>query len=255
MAGSGTALVTGAARRIGRGIAERLAAAGYDLALHCSPASRGDADAVAATIAVSGRRTVAIPADLADPDAAAVIFEAAAALGPVDLLVNSAAIFEPDDALCPDALDRHLAINLAAPLRLAAAFARALPAGREGAIVNIVDQRVLRPLPGFHSYGISKAALWEATRSLALALAPRGIRVNAVAPGPVLPNRHDGEPGFAREAAMLPLGHPVAVEEIAEAVLYLATARSVTGQIVAVDSGQHLMPPGGLDDASGPGLG
>ena len=241
----GTALVTGAARRIGLGIATALARAGFDVALHASPASLDEARAVAADLAGrTGRRTAALAADLADPDAAATLVDAAAAaFGGLTLLVNSASVFEPDTALDPAWLDRHLAVNLAAPLRLAAAFARLEAEGRDRSIVHILDQRVLRPLPDFHSYAVSKAALWEATRTGALALAPRGVRVNAVAPGPVLPNRFDGPDGFRREAAGVPLGRGVTVDEIAAAVLYFATARSVTGQILAVDGGQHLSPP------------
>ena len=132
-----------------------------------------------------------------------------------------------------------MAVNLRAPLQLASAFAAALPAGREGCVVNIVDQRVWRLNPKFFTYTLTKSALWTATQTLAQTFAPR-IRVNAVGPGPTLANTIDGEEGFAREAAAVPLGRGVAPEEVADAVLWLARARGVTGQMIAVDGGQHL---------------
>jgi NAD(P)-dependent dehydrogenase (short-subunit alcohol dehydrogenase family) len=240
-ASAGAALVTGAARRIGLAIAERLAGAGYDLAVHCGPGSQDEAETHAARFRAGGRRCVVLPADLGDPTAAGpLVNSAASAIGPLSLLVNSAAIFEPDEALAPIHFERHMAVNLRAPILLAAEFATLVPAGRGGAVVNIIDQRVLRPNPTFFSYGLSKAALWAATRTLAQALAERDIRVNAVGPGPVLPNRHAAEAGFEAEAATVPLGRAVQPDEIAEAVLYLAEARNVTGQMIAVDAGQHL---------------
>ena len=132
-----------------------------------------------------------------------------------------------------------MAVNLRAPVQLSSAFVAALPAGREGCVVNIVDQRVWRLNPRFFSYTLSKSALWTATQTMAQAFAPR-VRVNAVGPGPTLANNMDGAEGFAREAAAVPLGRAVEPGEIADAVLYLARARGVTGQMIAVDGGQHL---------------
>lgn len=237
------ALVTGAARRIGFKIAERLATQGYDLALHCSETSYEDAQEAAARLAKSEVETFVIAADLGDSAAPARIIRAAAkALGPLNLLVNNASIFEEDSAfaLDLDLWDRHFAINLRAPLLLAQEFVRQVPEGREAAIVNIIDQRVWRPTPQFFSYSLSKSALWWATQTMAQAFAPRGIRVNAVGPGPVLPNEPQGAKGFAAEVAGVLLQHAVSEAEIADAVLYLAEARSVTGQMIAVDAGQHL---------------
>jgi NAD(P)-dependent dehydrogenase (short-subunit alcohol dehydrogenase family) len=128
---------------------------------------------------------------------------------------------------------------LRAPLLLAQEMHRRLPAERNGAIVNILDQRVLRPNPMYFTYSVSKSALWSATITMAQAFAPR-IRVNAVAPGPVLPNVHHGAKVFAEEVAALPLKRAAAVAEICEAVVYLANASSVTGQLIAVDGGQHI---------------
>ena len=235
------ALVTGAARRIGLAIAERLAQAGYDVALHCSPRSRHEAEAQATRLAAGGRRIAVVPADLADPASPAAVIDAAnASLGPLTLLVNSAALFEPDCADEPALLDAHLAVNLHAPVRLTAAFAAQVPEGVEAAVVNIIDQRVLRPNPTYFSYTLAKSALWTATRTTAQALSSRRIRVNAVGPGPAAPNRHEGEDGMRAEVSGVPLGRAVEPNEIAEAVLYLARARNVTGQMIAVDAGQHL---------------
>lgn len=237
----GVALVTGAARRIGLAIAERLAREGLAVALHASVASRPEAERQAERLRGTGVRTCTVCGDLADPAVPArLVAEAEGALGPVTLLVNNASLFEPDTAEDPSLLDRHLAVNLRAPLLLSAAFVERLPDGREGAIVNIVDQRVLKPNPIFFSYGLSKSALWNATCTTAQAFAPRGIRVNAVGPGPTFPNRFDGGGGMQEEVEGLPLGRAVRPEEIADAVLFLARARSVTGQLIAVDAGQHL---------------
>ena len=236
------ALVTGGARRIGRAIVERLALEGYAIAIHASERSRAAAEDLAKTLRSQGKRASVVCGDLVEPAAVADALERATRqVGPIALLVNNASVFEPDSAesFDPAALDRHIAINLRAPVHLASLFARALPDDREGCVVNVLDQRVWRLTPDFFSYTLSKAALWTATRTMALAFAPR-IRVNAVGPGPTLPNATEGEDGFAQEIAEAPLRHAVAPDSVAEAVVYLAGARSVTGQMIAVDAGQHL---------------
>jgi NAD(P)-dependent dehydrogenase (short-subunit alcohol dehydrogenase family) len=233
------ALVTGGARRIGAAIARRLAAEGCGVAIHCR-LSRDEADALAAEIRASGGRAVVVKGDLAEPDRLGpMIAEAAAALGPLGLLVNNASIFWRDDldTLSAGSFDAHMAVNLRAPLLLARAFAAQAPPG--ASIVNLIDQRVLKPRPDYLSYALSKEALWSATRILARALAP-AIRVNAVGPGPTLPNETDGEIGFEREAAATLLARPVDPAEIADAVVFLARSPSITGQMIAVDAGQHL---------------
>lgn len=235
------ALVTGGARRIGRAIATRLAKAGYAVAIHHGD-SRGEAEALAAELRLTGASCCTLSADLADSQAAAALIPAAAReLGPVTLLVNSAACFIDDDVRSLDvaAWDRQFAINLRAPSLLIGALAEHLPEGMNGAVVNIVDQRVWKLTPQYYSYTLTKAALLTATRTLAQALAPR-IRVNAVGPGPTFPNAYDGPALMEQEAAATLLGHRVSPDEIADAVLYLAQARSVTGQMIAVDAGQHL---------------
>jgi NAD(P)-dependent dehydrogenase (short-subunit alcohol dehydrogenase family) len=236
-----TALVTGGARRIGEAIVKRLAAEGWAVAIHCHRSGH-EAKALARAIQAAGGRAAIIEADLADAAAvSSIIAQAGAALGPVTVLVNNASVFEPDDifSLEETVWERHLGVNLRAPVFLARDFAAQLPDGVEGAIVNVIDQRVWKPTPHFLSYTLSKSALFTATQTMAQALAPR-IRVNAVGPGPTLASSRQRRDDFARQGASVPLGQGPNPEEIAEAVLFLATARSVTGQMIAVDGGQHL---------------
>ncbi len=233
------ALVTGGARRIGRQIALTLAGAGFDVAVH-HRASPDEAAEVAAAIEASGRRAAIVQADLADETAVrALTAQAAAALGPLTVLGNNASVFLDDrvGALGRETWDAHLEVNLRAPLVLAEAFAAQAPDG--SCIVNLLDQRVLRPNPQFFSYAVSKAGLWFATRTLAQALAPR-IRVNGVGPGPTLPSIHQSPAQFEAEATHTPLGRRATPRDIAAAVLYLIDAPGVTGQMIAVDGGQHL---------------
>ena len=238
------ALVTGGAQRVGRGICLALADAGYDLAVHYRSAP-DEAQTTLAELQVRGRRAVAVAADLTDEAAVEGLPERAAeALGPLTLLVNCASLFHDDrfGGLGRELWDAHMATNLRAPIVLAEAFAAILPAGIEdggACVVNILDQRVLKPNPQFFSYALSKSALWSATRMMAQALAPR-IRVNGVGPGPTLASIHQDPATFAAEAAATPLQRSSTPAEIAAAVVYLAQARAVTGQMIAVDSGQHL---------------
>lgn len=235
------ALVTGAARRIGRRLALECAAAGYDVAVHCH-ASEHDAAEVAAEIEGRGRKAAVLRADLAvEAETTALVGRAIDAVGPLALLVNNASAFEDDrvGGLDRASWDTHIETNLRAPIVLAEAFAGQLPADGEGLIVNILDQRVLSPTPEFFSYGVSKGALWTATRMLALALAPR-IRVNAVGPGPTLPSYVQSPQDFEAEAASTPLRRGATPDDIAAALRYLIEARAVTGQLIAVDAGQHL---------------
>ncbi|MBS9478604.1 SDR family oxidoreductase [Ancylobacter radicis] len=235
------ALVTGGGVRIGRAISLAMAGAGYDIAVHARLAKPA-VEATLAEIRGLGARAALVTGDLAEMTAVeALIPEATAALGAPSLLVNNASEFHPDalGSLEPGIWERHMACNLRAPVFLTQAFAAALPEGVAGAVVNIIDQRVWKPTPAYLSYAIAKNGLWAATRMLAQALAPR-IRVNAVGPGPTLANdRQDGE-AFAYQSRAVLLGRGPTPEEIAGAVLYLARAASITGQMIAVDGGQHL---------------
>ncbi|MEP7029485.1 MAG: SDR family oxidoreductase [Pseudolabrys sp.] len=234
------ALITGASRRIGRAIALALSGAGYAVVLHANR-SRADAEKLAAEITAKGGQATVVLADLADHDAVRRLVPAANAFGALTLLVNSASEFEPDDIATLDRarFEHAFAVNLTAPLFLAQAFAAQAPEGHNASIVNIIDQRVLKPTPLFFSYTLSKSALHAATVTLAQGLAPK-VRVNAVAPGPTLPSSRQSGNEFAAQASHLPLRQGPAPQDIAAAVLYLAGAQSVTGVTLAVDGGQHL---------------
>jgi NAD(P)-dependent dehydrogenase (short-subunit alcohol dehydrogenase family) len=204
-----------------------------------------EADEVVRLIRAMGRNAVAVAADLTQPhETASLVARAAAAIGPLHLLVNNASLFEADrfGALDLALWDRHFETNLRAPVLLAQAFAAQAPAALEDGqamILNILDQRVLHPNPQFFSYTLSKSALFTATRTMAQALAPR-IRVNAIGPGPTLASIHQDASSFAAEAEATPLARAVAPQDICAAALYLLGARTVTGQMLAVDAGQHL---------------
>lgn len=235
----GVALVTGGAKRIGRAISLELATAGYDVAIHFG----SDAEAAETTLADVcglGRRAVILQADLRDVVAThALIGQASLALGRLTALVNNASVFVEDqfETITGQTWSMHMDVNLRAPVMLAQAFAAQAPAG--SAIVNVVDQRVLKPDPRFFSYALSKSALWSATRTLAQALAP-DIRVNAVGPGPTLASTHQSQAEFEAEARGTLLQRPVDPQAVAQAVRWLLEAELVTGQMIAVDSGQHL---------------
>ncbi len=242
--GRGVALVTGGSKRIGRALALALGGAGFDLAIHYRGAA-DDAQALARELAQNGRRAAPVAADLSDEaQTSGLIARAAQALGPVTLLVNNASIFQDDrvETATRESWDIHMAVNLRAPVVLAQGLAAGLPAGLpdgQAMILNIVDQRVLKPNPQFFSYSLAKSALWTATRTMAQGLAPR-IRVNAIGPGPTLASIHQDEATFAAEAAAVPLGRGAEADDICRAALYLVDARAVTGQMIAVDGGQHL---------------
>jgi len=238
---AGTALVTGGAKRIGKAIVEDLAAHGFAVAIHANN-SLAEADALAARIREAGGRAAALAADLTDMDAVAdLVGRAGAALGPVTLLVNNASLFVDDTVQDFDwqAWDRHFAVHIKAPALLAQAFAHALPEGQEGLIVNIIDQRVWRLTPRYFSYALSKSTLWTATQMMAQALGPR-IRVNAIGPGPTLKNTRQDDDDFAAQVDGLILKRAPDLSEFGATIRYLWAARSVTGQMIALDGGQHL---------------
>ena len=233
------ALVTGGGKRIGRAICLALAKAGHDVAVHYR-SDPEEAEAVAESVRALGRRATILKADLTDEDQVRELIPAAvAALGSLSVLVNNASVFENDavGGLSRETWDKHLDTNLRAPVVLAETFAGQAPDG--SVIVNLLDQRVLKPDPRFFSYALSRNGLWWATRTLAQALAPR-IRVNGVGPGPTLPSIHQSGADFAAEAAGTLLQKPGSPEAVAAAVVWLVEADMVTGQMIAVDGGQHL---------------
>ena len=235
------ALVTGAGKRIGRAIALDLAAHGFAVAVHYNGSAEA-AHGVVAEIAAQGGTAVALQADLGDEAAVERLIPAAVeALGPVGVLVNNASSFDYDSIASATRAgwDRHMEANLRAPFVLIQQFALQLPATAEGAVVNLLDQRVWNLTPHFVTYTLSKAALWTLTQTLALALAPR-IRVNGIGPGPTLPSTHQTEAQFAQQCAAMPLGRGTSPDEIVAAVRFLLQARAMTGQMVALDGGQHL---------------
>ena len=247
----GVALVTGAGRRLGRAMALYLAGRGYDLALHHASAA-AEAEALAEEIRAVGRSALPFRADLLEEaQAAALIPEVAARMGgPVVLLVNNASIFEYDDieTATRESWDRSFGSNLRAPFVLTQAMAaQDLRAERDaageplsaGLVVNMIDQRVLKPVPDYMSYGIAKAGLWAMTRMTAQALAPR-IRVNAIGPGPTLRGGRQTEAQFARQRAATPLNRGANPADICAALGFFLDSPSVTGQMICADGGQHL---------------
>ena len=236
------ALVTGAGKRVGKAMALALAEAGFDVAVHYRSSS-GEAEAVVREIQTKGRRAVAVQADLGkETETAKLVQIACEAVGPLTLLVNSASVFEHDDieTMTRDSWDKHIEANLRAPLKLAQDFAAQAPQGANNQIVNIVDQRVLKLTPQFLSYTTSKAALYTLTTTLAQALGPKGVRVNAIGPGPVLKNPRQSDDDWKRQNEATILGHGATPDDIVGALLYLVSATSVTGQMIAVDGGQRL---------------
>ncbi len=235
------ALVTGGDRRIGAAIVRALAASGLGVAIHSRTGS-DDATALADEIVSAGGRAAVVTADLLDRgETGGLMTKACDAIGPIDCLVNNASVFERDDigTVSRESWDRHLDVNLWAPVVLTQSLAAALSPQCGGAVVNIVDERVWNLTPDFLSYTVSKAGLWTLTRTLALALAPR-IRVNAIGPGPTLPSPRQSAEQFAAQAAATPLERGATPEEIGAAVRFVLEAPSMTGQMLALDGGQHL---------------
>lgn len=245
-----TALVTGAGKRLGRAMALYLAGRGHDVAVHYA-SSEAEANAVVAQIAAMGRRAVAVQADVLDEaQVATLVPRAVAALGPLTVLVNNASIFEYDTVKTGtrQSWDRAMESNLRAPFVLTQAFAAQCPKAltdengeplAQGLVVNMIDQRVHKLTPEFASYTIAKMGLWALTQTAAQGLAP-DIRVNGIGPGPTLQGARQSETHFARQRAATVLQRGASVADITAALGFFLDSPGVTGQMIAVDGGQHL---------------
>ncbi|HEY6774739.1 MAG TPA: SDR family oxidoreductase [Oxalicibacterium sp.] len=238
-----TALVTGAARRIGRTIALALAQRGWDVVVHYQQSADAAQDVVG-EIEALGRRAVALSCDLADEAAArALLRRASSLLGPISCVVNNASRFDYDTVqdISRASLDAHMHANLLAPVLLAQALHEATPAGAQAVAINLLDQKLYNLNPDFLSYTLSKSALQSATTMLAQALAPK-VRVVGVAPGITLVSGNQTEAGFAHAHQATPLGRSSTPDDIAAAVCFLAESPAITGTTLVVDGGQHLIP-------------
>ena len=237
------ALVTGAGKRLGQAMAVALAGRGFKVALHYNSSNSGVQDTLTAVQAAGGDGAL-VQCDLSDEAAVETLVGRASEQlgGAIGLLVNNAAVFEEDDIKghSKDSWDNHMAINLRAPIRLSQSFAEQLPATDKGLIVNVIDQRVWKLAPTFFSYTLSKSALWTATRTMAQGLAPT-IRVNAIGPGPTLQNDRQAADDFDAQVKATLTQEGANPQDIAQALLYFVEANAVTGQMLAVDGGQHLI--------------
>jgi len=235
------ALVTGGARRIGRALALALAEDGFAVAVHHRN-SHAAAENLVAVIHNNGGTAVALAANLGDEGAVRELLpRAQQALGPIGCLVNNAAVFAADsvETVTPESWEQHLAVNLRAPFVLIQDFTKRLPKSAGGVVVNLLDQRVWSLTPYFVSYTLSKAGLWTLTQTMALALAPR-IRVNGIGPGPALPSPRQSAEEFVGQCATMPLRRGTSPQEIGAALRFILSAPAMTGQMIALDGGQHL---------------
>jgi len=237
------ALVTGAAKRVGRAIALGMAEAGWNIAVHYRE-SASEALATVDQIKSLGRDAVAMQCDLAsEAETRQLLPHAIEQLGPISCVVNSASLFAYDDARSFDQtrLDAHIHTNLAAPILLAQALHAATPDDAQSVVINLLDQKLFNLNPDFLSYTLSKSALQTATTLLAMALAPK-LRVVGLAPGLTLVSGDQTQAQFEKAHQQTVLGKSSTAEDIVAAVCYLAQARGVTGTTLIVDGGQHLTP-------------
>jgi NAD(P)-dependent dehydrogenase (short-subunit alcohol dehydrogenase family) len=233
-------LITGGAARVGAALAKGLASDGWIVGIHYFR-SNERAEALVKQIEKGGGKAFSVQGNLSVPQECDTLIERAVAKtgSPLSALINNASTFKDDRAqtMSRGEYDYHMEANLRAPLILSQQFAEQV--GESGAIINLIDQRVLKPNPLFFSYSLSKAGLYWATKTMAQSFAPR-VRVNGIGPGPVLQNTGQSPEEFETEAAETLLGRGSPPETILQAVRYLLGATSVTGQMIAVDSGQHL---------------
>lgn len=247
-------LITGAADRIGKAMALNLASAGTPVCIHYNH-SDGAAQELAKTIQQAGGRAATVQAELLDAqEVAGLVARASTAIGaPIQCLINNASLFEADGVgdLVPELFAKHFALHATAPALLADQMVNALPPSpeglakglAEGLIVNIIDQRVWALTPNFLSYTASKFALWGLTQTLAQAYAKSTngqVRVNAIGPGPTLANVRQDPADFQKQVNAVPLGRGPVLEDFASTISYLWVTKSITGQMIALDGGQHL---------------
>ena len=234
------ALITGGAQRIGAHIAQSLAQAGWSVAIHYHGSSAHAEDLRTQIIAQGGQAEIFHADFSAEEDVQGLIARVTEKMGAVTCLINNASVFENDTALSAskESWDLHMAVNLRAPFVLSQNFAKALDGGA-GVIINIIDQRVWNLTPHFTSYTVSKSALWTLTQTLALALSPK-IRVNGIGPGPTLKNIRQSEEDFKAQYEAVALKKPTDLVDISNAVLYILSAQAMTGQMIALDGGEHL---------------
>ena len=236
-----TALVTGGARRIGKAIVSDLSAAGFAVAIHYH-GSDEEARELVKILKDAGGKVAIVRADLTDIGAVeGLLSDAASAIGSIGLLVNNASVFNADELhdFTWEHWDRHFAVHLKAPVELSRRFAEALPQGEDGLVVNMIDQRVWKLSPRTFSYTLSKSALWTATQTMAQALAPR-IRVNAIGPGPSMPSERQLQEDFQAQVSALILKRGPELKEFGRTIRFLFETPSITGQMIALDGGQHL---------------
>lgn len=249
---AGAALITGAGKRLGRAMALDLASTGWSVAVHYNGSAEAAEETAAEALRLGAPRAAALQADLLDRGAVdGLVARAVDAVGPLTLLVNNASVFEMDRLgdVSPESWDRHLDSNLWAPVRLTQGFAAQAPEAGPDAeglpeapacVVNMIDQRVWKPTPFFLSYTLAKSALWMFTRVAAQELAPH-VRVNGIGPGPTMKAARQSQAHFDRQRAATLLERGAGPADIVGALRYILSAPSLTGQMLAVDGGQHLI--------------
>ena len=243
MTSPGKILVTGGAKRIGAALSTAVVEAGWHLVLHYNRASE-DADTLYQDLVAAGGSVERVQADLASPPEVSSLMEKATKTGPLDAVINNASLFSYDDSDTVSALeiDRHMAVNLTAPALLTRALYDQMPAGRQGAVINMLDAKLFDINPDYFSYTLSKAACHTLTQIAAQAYAPR-VRVNGIAPGIVLPSGGQTEEEFRRSHKRNLLGQGAQIKEIVAAMHLLLDTASITGEVIILDGGAHLQPP------------
>ncbi len=239
-----TVLITGGAQRLGAHMARALCLADYQVVVH-HHTSTDAAKALVDDITAAGGAAALVQADLTQrADRQTLMARASEPFGPLTVLINNASLYHKDAIadLEESDWDDHLAVHAEAPVFLSRDFAAQLPAGAKGNIINIVDERVLRPAPAAFSYHLSKSLLWTATQTMAQSLAPN-VRVNAIGPGPIIAEVGQSTEDFNKRGEENILGQNADPTDAIEAMFYLLSAQSVTGQMLAIDGGEHLAWP------------